>query len=428
MKKIIYTILFYLFFFNLKAQDLFFKPDTLIRYNNLGGRNDSLLLSQRIVYFYNSIGKVDSIQNFSYNTSTKTFNKGLTEKRFYDTQNRLLETTIGETFRSRNYYNKDGLDSLFTQESKTLQVWKLQSTIEKKYNSNKLLVAEITRSSTVAPLAKLSERLIDYDASGNLVQNSLFFFNESNGKINFQYRYVFTYDAAKVKSEIYDFKDFTMPDTSWVNQYKHDYVYTDSDAKVDQKINSKFNKTSNSYVVSDTFRFTYTTTFLIEERSDVRYTRKYETGGNEISYKAEFKKPNGMWIVENDRSLIYQNNKVVGMDFYFLNRNDSITTPFFRRREIYKYKLVSDIKNPRFDHDLAINVYPNPSSNIVFIDAGDLHIESMTLYNLQGQKVRVLDSSTSTAQINRGDLKSGMYYLLVETDQGSITKNITFTD
>ena len=69
-----------------------------------------------------------------------------------------------------------------------------------------------------------------------------------------------------------------------------------------------------------------------------------------------------------------------------------------------------------------INVFPNPTSGKLFIsNRSDINIESATIYNIAGIKLKVFDvQSNTTKEIQVNDLPSGVYFLKM----GNIVKRI----
>lgn len=68
-----------------------------------------------------------------------------------------------------------------------------------------------------------------------------------------------------------------------------------------------------------------------------------------------------------------------------------------------------------------IQVYPNPTSNGVRINIGENNsLSSIQLFNIQGQILRKVNSS----HIDLSSFSSGIYFLKVHTDKGTITKRI----
>jgi beta-glucanase (GH16 family) len=74
----------------------------------------------------------------------------------------------------------------------------------------------------------------------------------------------------------------------------------------------------------------------------------------------------------------------------------------------------------RFIKD-KVKVYPNPSSEKLFIDSPK-HIIALQLYDIQGRKV--YSSSENTVSIDISGLQSGMYFLKIQGEKGVVSKKV----
>lgn len=68
----------------------------------------------------------------------------------------------------------------------------------------------------------------------------------------------------------------------------------------------------------------------------------------------------------------------------------------------------------------AIQVYPNPAFNTVYVDLADFRsISALKIYNLIGQNVWTLnDPNFSTIEIPIGDFKPGTYFIAITDQEG----------
>ena len=80
---------------------------------------------------------------------------------------------------------------------------------------------------------------------------------------------------------------------------------------------------------------------------------------------------------------------------------------------------IGDINNT-----YSVNVFPNPAKDVINITS-DYNIKSVTLVNYVGQTVFTQAVSGNSYQINVSEYVTGMYFVRVETTDGSvITKRI----
>ena len=70
-----------------------------------------------------------------------------------------------------------------------------------------------------------------------------------------------------------------------------------------------------------------------------------------------------------------------------------------------------------------ISVYPNPASTVVTI-ASLSPIQTITVYDMQGRKVNVAQTSEQNTQVDISALKSGVYFFAIENESGTVVKKI----
>lgn len=71
------------------------------------------------------------------------------------------------------------------------------------------------------------------------------------------------------------------------------------------------------------------------------------------------------------------------------------------------------------------SIYPNPASDVVNVNAGDLLINSVQVTDINSRVINKINVAlSSTAEINVSNLTSGIYFLTVATDQGVGTSKI----
>ncbi len=69
-----------------------------------------------------------------------------------------------------------------------------------------------------------------------------------------------------------------------------------------------------------------------------------------------------------------------------------------------------------------VEVFPNPSSNFFnLIFSENIELEKVQLFNSIGQLISVLNSK----EIDMSSFEKGMYFIIIYTNKGMITKKIT---
>jgi len=68
-----------------------------------------------------------------------------------------------------------------------------------------------------------------------------------------------------------------------------------------------------------------------------------------------------------------------------------------------------------------IKIFPNPASSVIYIEAKDIDIQRMELYDVTGRKLK---SSFSQLELNIEDVPTGNYFLQIVSDKGSVMKKV----
>ena len=79
------------------------------------------------------------------------------------------------------------------------------------------------------------------------------------------------------------------------------------------------------------------------------------------------------------------------------------------------------------EYDSKIKVYPNPTTGELRIETSDMRygISDVTIFDIYGRKlVSNLKSQISNQIINISHFHSGIYFLKIETEQGTIMKKV----
>jgi hypothetical protein len=76
---------------------------------------------------------------------------------------------------------------------------------------------------------------------------------------------------------------------------------------------------------------------------------------------------------------------------------------------------------PDFQSSNELRLFPNPSSDFVFID-GDDSVKSFDIYNLVGQRVMTNSSPSQNIPIDISELSKGIYLITIRTQTESVTR------
>jgi hypothetical protein len=73
---------------------------------------------------------------------------------------------------------------------------------------------------------------------------------------------------------------------------------------------------------------------------------------------------------------------------------------------------------------ISVDVYPNPSSDFIFIKSNDGNIDQVTLINMEGKILFVRELETSETQIDLSNYNTGRYILQIEGNGTTVHKNL----
>ena len=78
------------------------------------------------------------------------------------------------------------------------------------------------------------------------------------------------------------------------------------------------------------------------------------------------------------------------------------------------------LSNTAFER-IELSIYPNPTSNLLHIEANQTDISRIEIFDIQGKQVMQV-SATNLSEIDVSQLTNGMYFLKVRTSEGELTK------
>ncbi len=73
----------------------------------------------------------------------------------------------------------------------------------------------------------------------------------------------------------------------------------------------------------------------------------------------------------------------------------------------------------------AISIYPNPNQGEIFINnSKEVILEKAIIYTITGKKVKTFNTITNQKSLTFNSLKSGLYFLKLDSDKGQIIKKL----
>ena len=73
----------------------------------------------------------------------------------------------------------------------------------------------------------------------------------------------------------------------------------------------------------------------------------------------------------------------------------------------------------------SVSVYPNPSNGTIFIkNLGNIVLQNAEVYDSNGKRLKIYKDFTNQKDIELNSLASGLYFVKLNSDKGSITKKL----
>ena len=73
--------------------------------------------------------------------------------------------------------------------------------------------------------------------------------------------------------------------------------------------------------------------------------------------------------------------------------------------------------------DNKINIHPNPTNDRLYIEA-EVEIEDVVIYDVYGRRLQSIVNNQQSLSIDVAGLKSGIYFIKINTNKGNIVKRI----
>lgn len=80
----------------------------------------------------------------------------------------------------------------------------------------------------------------------------------------------------------------------------------------------------------------------------------------------------------------------------------------------------SEIKTALLKNEWNINIFPNPTKDVLTIDAGEMEIATMIIQNVNGQVVRRISNIKAVQKIEMQLLPDGVYFFKIIGQNGQM--------
>lgn len=81
--------------------------------------------------------------------------------------------------------------------------------------------------------------------------------------------------------------------------------------------------------------------------------------------------------------------------------------------------LVTLLSNNDFSFNIKVIIFPNPSSNILFIDNIEKQIQKIELFDLQGRLLKTINENNDKYKIDISNFTSATYLVKLSTEKGN---------
>ncbi len=158
------------------------------------------------------------------------------------------------------------------------------------------------------------------------------------------------------------------------------------------------------------------------------------------TYRDTLDLPNGCYTLQlfdtGEDGLDFWANSSQGTGYFRIKKLNGVAIktfePDFGREVSYGFTIGTILNTPELSNDdLNINVYPNPASNVIFIQVNELRSNDVEvrLYDLQGRLVlseeySTVNNSSLSTSVNVTDLNSGQYLMEIEVNDAKLVKNV----
>lgn len=92
----------------------------------------------------------------------------------------------------------------------------------------------------------------------------------------------------------------------------------------------------------------------------------------------------------------------------------------------YSYPMTCSVGINELASNISFNIYPNPATTVINLVLSELNNTAITvkMYDVTGKAVKTISTTEKTIAIDRGDLRSGIYFVQVIVADRVLTKKI----
>ncbi|MCB0699689.1 MAG: T9SS type A sorting domain-containing protein [Chitinophagales bacterium] len=369
---------YYLGYYNdgLDQEDNDVNADTCFLFSDNGSGFE---LNERYISTYNSTNKRTSF--LAAEGSSPVFTNKLREVGTYDANGNLIVHTY-------QFWNT------------STSSWADAFSYYYKYNGqNKLLVDSGYNHTT----SKVDYKAVyNYDMNGNVTDGTYFSWNNSSWDSSYMAAFEYDVNNREVKSTYAQYVN-----NMWRNAYKDSNAYHKTTDIINFTTAQQWDTVANEWVN----RYQETRTFNSMDKPATVLYSSWDTTQKQ-------------WDKDTEYEYTYNNNGDPMLEEgYGFTSGTRQPNPNYVAHYYYEHYFnvgVADVTSNE-----AINIYPNPASNYVYVTY-DKGISEVVLYNIQGQITsKTSGNNANTVTIQTNNLFKGHYVLQVRTaDNNTINKRV----
>lgn len=250
-----------------------------------------------------------------------------------------------------------------------------------------------------------SERVVSsYDASGNSTEDILQIWDATGGTWQNDVKYTYTYDInGELTKELE--QTYNTVDGIWVDSYQILITY-DAQGNVIKYNEQEWDIVTGAWLNKNNYEASYNSNGYIEHEV-------FQDWDNTLNEMVNF-----------SQSFYYYDEYGIpsGLLVQLIDEATSAWADYSKEEYFWSTATISSFDD--LNKNIGINIYPNPTTDKIKIVAEtDAKATLVSIYSINGSKIKDI-SLKSNNEISLNELKNGVYYLKINTSEGSLIKKV----
>ncbi len=302
----------------------------------------------------------------------------------------------------------------------------------------------------------------EYDAANNKILYAYSTWSSSNEEWVYSFKYTYEYDEAGNRT-LYSYASWDKNAEAWLNTWKYEYEYNqagkqiyyayyrwDSDENVwysyniyeyeyDEENNLLFNKRYSYDSDEDSLLANSSSYYYYTDYSVFASIDSISIGAGDLSIANFQVTSDATWLLSTESNWLALSSSQ-GTDTTTITLlAEKNTESDSRSATVRLFSGLSDTLaitvtqsgiemsnaiESEYTSDNSLQVYPNPTEGLVYINSNNEEIESITVYTIAGKMVWTSNAISDNTAINLNDFDGNAFILQVETAKGMYSKKI----